>query len=83
MIGKPFEAHIGLTAVEAAIYDIDGYGHRILQVRRNPGGSLKNPTQTRCFHDRVMLSVDVKVGDRQGYVQLCRLCAFETARREL
>ncbi len=82
MIGESFDAHISLRTVEAAIYNIEGYGHRILIVGRNPSGSLKLPSQSTCLHDRAMLSIDVKPGDRQGYAQLCNLCAYETAQLE-
>jgi hypothetical protein len=82
MIGEPFKAHLDLKTVEAAIYNIEEYGHRILLVHRNPSGSLKTPSQSRCLHNRAMLSIDVKPGDRQGYAQLCNLCAYETAQLE-
>lgn len=82
MIGEPFKAYIDLKTVEAAIYSIVEYGHRILIVGRNASGSLKPPSQSRCLHNRAMLSIDVKPGDRQGYAQLCNLCAYETAQLE-
>lgn len=82
MIGESFDARLDLKTVEAAIYNIEGYGHRILIVGRNPSGSLKPPSQSRCLHNRAMLSIDVKPGDRQGYAQLCNLCAYETAQLE-
>ncbi len=83
MIGEPFQAYIGLTRVEAAIYNVDDYGHRILTIGRNPSGSLKPPTQPTCLHGRPMVSIDVQPGDRQAYARLCSLCAWETAQLEM
>lgn len=82
IVGDPFDVHIGMRKVEAAIYNIEGFGHRILMVHRNRSGSLKQPSQPLCLHGRAMLSIDVKPGDRKGYVQLCNLCAYETAQLE-
>lgn len=82
MIGEPFDAYIGLKRVEAAIYDVDGYGHRILTIGRNPSGSLKPPTAAACLHGRPMVSIDVEPGDRKAYARLCSLCAWETAQLE-
>lgn len=82
MIGEPFDAYVGLKRVEVAIYNVDGYGHRILLVGRNTSGSLKPPTAAACLHARPMVSIDVKPGDREGYAQLCRPCAWETAQLE-
>ncbi len=83
MIGDPFSAYIGLARVEAAIYNVTDYGHRILTIGRNPSGSLKPPTQGSCLHNRPMVSIDVKPGDREAYARLCSLCAWETAQLEI
>ena len=83
MIGEPFEAYIGLKRVEAAIYNVDDYGQRILTIGRNPSGSLKPPTAGTCLHGRPMVSIDVQPGDRKAYARLCSLCAWETAQLEM
>ncbi len=83
MIGEPFQAYIGLTRVEVAIYNVEDYGHRILAVARNPSGSFKPPSQGRCLHNRPMVSIDVQPGDREAYARLCSLCAWETAQLEM
>ena len=83
MIGEPFNAYIGLKRVEAAIYNVEDYGHRILIIARNPSGSLKPPTAPACLHGRPMVSIDVQPGDRKAYARLCSLCAWETAQLEI
>lgn len=84
MHGDPFEAYIGLKRIEVAIYVLEGYGHRIIPVDRNPSGSIKPPSRANCLHGRPIQPnpMFVKFGDRKGYAQICSMCAWETGQIE-
>ncbi len=82
MEGGTFTAHAGLTEVSAAIYNVDGFGPRILPVTFNPSGSPTPPSVKNCLHGRPIFPLapkfgGVAVGDAPGYTALCRLCGFE------
>jgi hypothetical protein len=80
--GEPFKGSAGFRTVEAAVYNVGGFGPRIIPVSRQPSGALKPPDVKNCIHGRPLIplgasSGGVDLGDREGYAQLCRLCAFE------
>jgi hypothetical protein len=92
MEGGTFTAHHGLAEVSAAIYNVDGFGPRILPVTFNPGGTPTPPSVKNCLHGRPIFPMaskfgGVDVGNTAGYAELCRLCGFEVdtirARRSL
>lgn len=79
--GEPFKSGGG---VEVGIYHVDGYGPRVIPTNRNPEGDLRTPTVKNCAHARPIRPAGsryggVDPGDRDGFAQVCRACAYEVS----
>lgn len=81
--GEPFAAGPPGHTREAAVYVIEGFGPRVVFTTRSATTfDLVQPQTKSCVHGRPLIPAGARfggiaAGDRSGYTQVCRLCAFE------